>query len=41
MRKHWWNKFISWLETIANVRAAVIASRYGKIQEAKTLMMKK
>jgi len=38
--KQYWNKFISWLEAIGEARAATIAARYGKIQEAKNIMMK-
>jgi len=38
--KQYWNKFISWLELVSEARAATIATRYGRIKEAKEIMMK-
>jgi hypothetical protein len=38
--KQYWHKFISWLELIGEARAAAIATRYGRIKEAKEIMMK-
>lgn len=38
--KNLWNKFVSWLELVGEARAATIATRYGRIKEAKEIMMK-
>lgn len=38
--KNLWHKFISWLELIGEARAAAIATRYGRIKEAKEIIMK-
>ena len=35
-----WNKFVDWVRTAIDVRAATIAMRSRKIQEAKEIMMK-
>jgi len=38
--KQYWNKFISLFKIMMNVRQAIILVHYGKIQEAKNIMMK-
>jgi vacuolar-type H+-ATPase subunit C/Vma6 len=38
--KQYWHKFVKWVETAIDVRAATIAMRSRKIQEAKEIMMK-
>jgi len=38
--KNLWNKFVKWVETAIDARAATIATRSGKIAEARRLMMK-
>jgi hypothetical protein len=38
--KNIWNKFVDWIRTAIDVRAATIAMRSRKIQEAKEIMMK-
>lgn len=38
--KQYWHKFVDWVRTAIDVRAATIAMRSRKIQEAKEIMMK-
>jgi hypothetical protein len=38
--KQYWHKFVKWVEAAIDARAATIATRSGKIAEARRLMMK-
>ena len=38
--KQYWHKFVDWVRTAIDARAATIATRSGKIAEARRLMMK-
>ena len=37
--KKYWTKFVEWIEAAIDARAATIATRSGKIAEARKIMM--